>query len=242
VSHRIEGAMFGRSPVGAAALTAIVIGLAVWTVTGSKLFAIQNVSVLGARHLTPDDVERISGIRLGENLIRLSTDTVASRLGREPWIRSARVSRSLPSTLVIEVVERRGVGWLQDPEGAVIVSADGLVLERSLQAPRDLPALGAWSAPLRPGDRLDAARQLVRVAASLEGDLLARISDVRLAGDEVVLGLRSGGEVRYGPALALGPKTRALTKLIAWADRRGVQAPLIDLRIPSAPTLTPGRA
>ena len=43
---------------------------------------------------------------MGDALLAIDTDAVASRLARHPWVASARVHRELPSTFAIEIVER----------------------------------------------------------------------------------------------------------------------------------------
>jgi cell division protein FtsQ len=240
VSDRIEGAWFRRSPAGAAILTVIALGFASWTGTGSELFAIQEVNVTGADELAPREVERLSGVQAGQNILRLSTDEVAARIAASPWVAGVRVSRSLPSTVKIELVERRPVGWLADPVGRVAVAADGVVLERLPSEPSDLPALGAWSAPLTAWDRPANLEVTLGVAASLRGSVLGRISEVTTEGGDVFLGLREGGEVRYGAPVELEEKGRTLTSLLAWVDARGIEDPRVDLQIPSAPALTPG--
>jgi cell division protein FtsQ len=236
---RLEGARFRRSPAAAAILTSIALGLGIWTVTGSRLFAIQLVKVTGVEELTAEEVERLSGVEVGENLLRLSTDAVAYRVASSPWVAEARVSRMLPSTLQIDVVERRAVGWLSGPGGLAIVGADGLVLERVPSEPRDLPALGGWSAPLEAGDHAEDLGAPLRVAASLSAAMLHRVSEVAMKDEEIVLGLRTGGEVRFGQPAQLEAKARTLASLLAWIDDRGIEDPAIDLRIPSAPAVTP---
>jgi hypothetical protein len=136
-------------------------------------------------------------------------------------------------------VERRAVGWLSDPGGLAIVGADGLVLERVPSEPRDLPALGGWSAPLEAGDHAEDVGAPLRVAASLSAAMLHRVSEVAMKDEEVVLGLRTGGEVRFGQPAQLEAKARTLASLLAWIDARGIEDPAIDLRIPSAPAVTP---
>jgi cell division protein FtsQ len=236
-----QGARLRRSPAGAAILTVVLLGVAIWLVTGSRLFAIREVVVTGTEQLSVGEVERLADVVLGQNLLRVSTDDVAARLGTIPWVARARVSRSFPSTLEIDVMERRPVGWLADPEGRVIVAADGLVLERDMGKPPGLPTLGESSVALEAGDRTTLGAPL-RVAASLDAKALDLIAEVGTKEGDVVLDLRIGGQVRYGAPVELGAKRRVLASLLAWTEARQIDAPAIDLRIPSAPALTPQRS
>ena len=241
MSERLQTALFRRNPVGAAVLTLVGAGLGVWAVMNSPLFGIDRVLVEGARELTAAEVRTLAGVEPGTNLLRLALDEVAAAMERSPWVRRADVDRSLPATLVLRIEERRPVGWIQDPSGPTVVAEDGTVVERGVAALRDLPGLGVVTEPLVPGERLGGVATL-RVAASMGKDLLGWVASVGEVAGELVLDLRSGGQVRYGPPRGLVEKNRALAEMLGWAEERGVGVEYIDVRIPSAPALRPAAA
>jgi cell division protein FtsQ len=238
VSERLQTALFRRNPIGAAALTLVGLGLGVWAVVNSPIFGVDRIRVEGARELTANEVRALAAVEPGTNLLRLSLDEVAAGLERSPWIRHGAADRSLPTTLVLRIVERRAVGWVEDPSGPAIVADDGTVVDRAELPPGDLPGLGAAAQSLRPGERLGGVATL-RVAASMGEGLLASVASVAVVDGELVLALRDGGEVRYGGADHLGGKNRALAEMLAWAREREVGVEYIDVRIPSAPALRP---
>jgi cell division protein FtsQ len=238
MSERLQTALFRRNPVGAAALTMVGLGLGVWAVVNSPVFGIDRIRVEGARELTDNEVRELAAVEPGTNLLRLSVDEVAAALERSPWVRDAAADRALPTTLVLRVEERRAVGWVEDPSGPVVVAEDGTVVDRPGPAPPDLPGLGTVEEPLVPGERLGGVATL-RLAASMRDGLLATVGSVAELDGELVVGLREGGEVRYGEADHLAEKNRALAEMLAWAAERGVGVEYVDVRIPSAPALRP---
>jgi cell division protein FtsQ len=238
VSERLQTAVFRRNPVGAAALTVVGLGLGVWAVVNSPVFDIDRIRVEGTRVLTADEVRELAAVEPGTNLLRLSVDDVTAALERSPWVRDAAADRSLPTTLVLRVEERRAVGWVRDPSGPVVVAGDGTVVDRAGASPTDLPGLGSVEEPLAPGEQLGGVATL-RVAASMGDGLLTTVASVAEVDGELVLGLRAGGEVRYGEADHLEEKNRALAEMLAWASERGVGVEYVDVRIPSAPALRP---
>jgi cell division protein FtsQ len=241
VTDRLQGALFRRNPVGAAALTLVALGLGIWAVVNSPIFGIERIRVEGAHQLSGDEVRALADVEPGTNLLRLSLDRVAVALERSPWVRDAAVDRSLPTTLVLRIAERRAVGWVEDPSGPAIVADDGTIVDRIGPAPADLPGLGSVTEPVDPGDRLSGVVTL-RVAASMGEELLASVASVAEADGELLLDLRDGGEVRYGSAERLEEKNRALARMLAWADERALGVEYIDVRIPSAPALRPASA
>ncbi|HEX5948352.1 MAG TPA: FtsQ-type POTRA domain-containing protein [Actinomycetota bacterium] len=238
MSDRLQTALFRRNPVGAAALTMVGLGLGVWAVVNSPVFGIDRIRVEGARQLTADEVRELAAVEPGTNLLRLSVDEVAAAVERSPWVRNAVADRALPTTLVLRVEERRGVGWVEDPSGPVVVADDGTVVDRPGSIPSALPGLGTVEEPLAPGERLGGGATL-RVAASMRDGLLATLASVTEIDGELLLGLREGGEVRYGKADHLAEKNRALAEMLTWAAERGVGVEYVDVRIPSAPALRP---
>lgn len=112
--------------------------LVVRRVIASPRFAVQQIAVGPTDHVSADEVTALAGVQLGDKLLAVDPDVVASRLTTHPWILAARVRRELPSTLSIEVTERRAVAsallgalYLLDANGrpfkrATFGEADGL--------------------------------------------------------------------------------------------------------------------
>lgn len=227
------------SPAALATVGVVALGIAVWVVVNSSFFAIRQVRVEGARNVSSDEIRSVAAIPSDDNLIMLELDGVAARLEDHPWIAEARVDRDLPSTVVIRIVERLPGGLLLDPRGTVVVSGDGVVLERAeTQSPR-LPEVGSWPDTLAPGEEIDGLEQQLRATASMPVPLLRQIASAALEGSDIVLRLRDGGEVLYGGATELDAKNRALADMLRWASRHRVVVSTIDVRVPAAPSLEP---
>jgi cell division protein FtsQ len=109
-------------------------------VIASPRFAVRDIRVGPTVHVAADDLRALTGVRVGDRLLAIDPDLVATRLTAHPWVVSARVRRELPSTLAIEVTERRAVAsallgalYLLDPAGhpfkrATFEEADGLTV------------------------------------------------------------------------------------------------------------------
>ena len=93
------------------ALVALVVLALVATRT--PLLDVDRVTVAGNERTSVDDVRNAAGIRLGEPLLSIDLGTVASRVEELPWVASADVTRSWPSTVKIQVTEREPVAVVQ---------------------------------------------------------------------------------------------------------------------------------
>src|SRR5438093_1020200 len=119
----------GRWIVVAVVATALLAGA--WWITRSPVFAARRVDVTGTSHLTRGAVIRLADVHHGTNVFWLNTGAVRRRLERDPWIASAQVSRSLPSTITIRIDERRLAAVMADGSGYRIVASDGTILGRA---------------------------------------------------------------------------------------------------------------
>jgi len=113
---------------------------AVRRVVSSPRLILRDIRISPVAHVERDEVLALAAVEIGDSLLSLDTKEVAARLATHPWFASARVSRSLPSALDIELVERRpaavvvlGAFYLIDDTGrvfkrATVEDADGLLV------------------------------------------------------------------------------------------------------------------
>jgi cell division protein FtsQ len=112
--------------------TALVLGTASaiafsayrFLVTSSR-FAIDRAEVSGSRRFTEEQVLALSGTRVGANLFALDVAAAERALTTNAWIISARVTRKLPSTLVITVTERVPAALAVLDGGLFLLTRDG---------------------------------------------------------------------------------------------------------------------
>lgn len=157
-------------------------------------FRVERVVIEGTHYLAPREVLRASGITGASNVF---DDPAPWRraLLRDPLVRSVRVERELPSTLVLDVEETQPVALARTPE-LKPVDAHGAVLPvRSMGVELDLPVLTVDSRVGKDG-RLEDARALRLVSTlarvrALEPDLAAMVSEAAPYGDAVRLALRN---------------------------------------------------
>jgi len=120
-----------RTVAGTAlALIAVTLALTVF-------FRIDTVGVTGSDRTPAGDLIAVSGIQEGDNLFFVRESTVSSRIvGAFPYVKSIRLRRKLPDTLIIEVTELKADAQIQVSDGWWLLSADGRLLEKT-DSPKD---------------------------------------------------------------------------------------------------------
>lgn len=186
--------------------------------------------------MSSDTVVKATGVELGDHLLRISTEDVAARLEKLPWVASARVERILPSTLRIAVDERQAWLVVQTGQGPFLVDADGLVLQQG--SDKLVTVTGMPLGALAPGSRIATPEfsHSARILQSLPGPIRSTVSSVSAESIDRIQLLTAGGPViYYGAAEQMEEKNFAAQTLLdrAKGPREGVG--IIDVRVPSRP-------
>lgn len=144
---------------------------AVGSATGEAGFMVNGYQIVGIGHM---DRKIIDGIVTNE-LKRAADDagsskapqalvdvaSIRNRLLQFGWVKDARVSRRLPDTLVIDIVERRPAALWQNRGQLALIDGEGVVLDR---VPIDrMPDLPLLIGPVANRQTQDLARLMDRV-------------------------------------------------------------------------------
>lgn len=169
---------------------------------------------------TPDEtVIELSGIRSGDNLVRLDTAIAAERVRQSVvYAESVRVERVFPNTAEIYVERAVPVANISQSYGYLLVSASSRVLEELKEAPREgliiiygyNPAEGSIGMVLRSEDekRDNVLKTLTAAVAECSDERIGSIdmaeqSDILVYfGDNVVFHMGSSSDAVYKLRLA----------------------------------------
>jgi cell division protein FtsQ len=116
------------------ALALAVAGAAVgahYYLTRSQHFALRAIRFSPTRHVSAEALQARAGVALGTNLFRVDLGELAREIAQEPWIDTAHARRELPSTLVVDVVEREPACLVALGEPLYLADARGSVFKRA---------------------------------------------------------------------------------------------------------------
>lgn len=225
-------------------LTASVAGVAVcvWGAFFSPLLAVRHVKVVGGQHTTPGEVATAAGLSVEDNLLLVSTSEIARRAETLPWVKNAEVSRKLPGTVVVRVVERRPAMVLTVTAGRWLIDRDGTVLGPAEGEGGSLPVLSGFDpGEVGPGTKLalPQARAAMRVWRSLPSGLASHVVALFAPTPyRISLSLDISTTVRYGSPAGAGAKNAVLKALLARVASHGNAPAYIDVRVPENPAVS----
>ena len=117
-------------------------GNEVASVFGRAGFEVKRVDLRGIRNMDRLTVYAIAFDQHSMAMPLVDLDAVRAKLLRYGWVQDARVSRRLPDTLVVDIVERTPAAVWQYQGRLRLIDASGVVLEDVTEAPgTDLPLL-----------------------------------------------------------------------------------------------------
>jgi cell division protein FtsQ len=132
--------------IAAVVLVALDVPHRAMTATGEAIgragFTVDRVEVVGIRHMDSAPVYRIALDQKSMAMPLVDVSGIRQQLLKFGWVKDARVSRRLPDTLVVDIVERQPAALWQASDKLALIDADGVVIDRVpvTQMP-DLPLL-----------------------------------------------------------------------------------------------------
>ena len=111
-------------------LTLCVLAAIIGTMT-SPLFNIKQITVSGNEKITENEVISLSGITLNENIFKTIISKSENKILENPYIKSVKIKRKLPTNIEIIIEERKTNFMLEYGSGYVYINNQGYILEVS---------------------------------------------------------------------------------------------------------------
>lgn len=209
------------------AIVALVLGSVI--AAYSPLFAVQKITVAGAKTLDAASVQQALADQLGAPLALVDASAVKSALTEFPMIESYALEARPPHELLIRIVERTPVGVIDSDAGFTLVDAAGVALATTPERPEGQPIL-----KISAGVDSPAFHSAGRVIRSLPADLRATVTEVSArSADDVAFKTSDGKTVVWGSDEGSVEKALVLVRLIDAAP----EARTFDVSSPNVPVV-----
>jgi cell division protein FtsQ len=141
-----------------------MIGTSIGEGVGNLGFSVKRVEIKGLEHMERLPVYAVALDQKSMAMPLVDLQGTRGRIMQFGWVREARVTRRLPDTLVVDIVERKPVAIWQHNQQLALIDIEGVVLEPvKVEAMPDLPIVIGPDANRHAGDLarlIDAAPQL----------------------------------------------------------------------------------
>lgn len=100
-------------------------------------FTIKSIEITGNSRLSAEEIKRLSGVHMGQNIFRLNLDSITDAVGIQPWLKAIEVKRRFPNSVMIKVEESSPVVIWTDGENYYNMDEFGILLEKFKEPPPD---------------------------------------------------------------------------------------------------------
>jgi len=171
-----------------------------------KIFEFDELKIVGNETVSSDELFRLSGLKFGENLLDIDVRRAAERIAANPFIERVSISRDLPHTVAMRVMERKPFVLISQGRFYAVDKAGHLLPSRSHKnfdlpiitgiEELSLPYMGNKVDDLRFGKALDVALLLNAEPFSLYNS----ISEINISprGDVSLIGTLKGTKIFLG--------------------------------------------
>jgi cell division protein FtsQ len=116
-------------------------GLVRYTRTSPR-FAVRTIVVEGTTRRSAEDIAKVAGFAVGQNIFNLPLESGRSAILSDPWIERATVTRRLPSTIHVDVVEREAAALVALGADLYLSTRQGELFKKPEEGdPYDLPVV-----------------------------------------------------------------------------------------------------
>lgn len=224
-----------------ATLVLFAAGLAVggFYLINSDLWLLKTITVTGNKHIAADKVSALAGLDENTNLMRISKEDIEARIKRDPWIAEASVTRDLPSSLNVSIIERKPFARVKQRGKLYTLDRRGYVIEAVSDATSDtIPVINE----IRTG-RLEVGRRaktkLLRNAlkslASISTELRDRVIWISVPSlDKLAFHTADDVEIIFGSADEARKKNLVIKEILTEFSKEVVH---INVSVPDNPVV-----
>jgi len=231
-------AIRGRRLVATMIVASLTIAAGSLVVSRSSLLRLRHLEVVGTSSLTRAQVVRLAALSSSTNVLWFDAGAVERRLESDPWVATATVSRRVPGTIRISVVERAPVATIRTEVAFTLLAADGVALGTVAADPM-LPEIVVMTGSSLPEGNAP-AQAAARAIAGLDGGRRPAVVRAVVDAGALSVELDGGTRVEFGDTTGIEAKTAAARQILRWATTQGASVASVNVTAPDSPAVTLG--
>lgn len=210
-----------------------------WLLYSSNFFSVKEIRVKGNKNITDQQIIEKSGIKRDASLITLPSSKISNRLRKINWVQHAAVLKDWPDTVILEIIERKPIAYIQTDGSTYLVDKKGFIIDKrvNIQAGYTLPKIdGLPIDKVRAGTYVKnkALENALEAYQSLYKELQEDIYSITANSPEELYFIANGIEIIYGKAEKTKLKNQVIRTILKQKKER---ISTIDIRVPDKPVV-----
>jgi len=211
----------------------IVTILLVLMLLSTDIFDIKKISVFGNAKVSYNEIVRLSGVTVGQNIFEVNRRQLKNRLENNPYLIVKEIKRRLPSELAIYVSERQGALIIEMSDGYELIDKEGICLEHIYNKDRmSLPmAIGINDAMFKDGENVTKQSQKGQMLMDLYNaldkyDFLSNVSTLDIRDEyDIIVTTNWGLQVKMGDSQNFESKMKWVQAVLKDMASKGQSKP-----------------
>jgi len=100
----------------------------IYEYTADMDLVLENILIEGQKNIATDEIIATLNADVGTPILSINLSKVQESLNKNPWVKNSIVSRRLPKSIYIHIVEREPIAIWQQNQKLYLVDADGYVM------------------------------------------------------------------------------------------------------------------
>lgn len=93
-------------------------------------FNIKNISIIGNENLNKEYIEKLSGVKKGQNIFMVKSSEVENLLKKNLYIENVKITKKLPNTIKLNIMERKADLYSAVNGEFYIIDTEGIVIDK----------------------------------------------------------------------------------------------------------------
>lgn len=214
---------------------------ALFILINSSFFTVKEIEITGNQNLSEEKIKEELGLEEGISIWDVNLEKLSRKLSPDLLIESVRIQRRLPDKLLVEIKERKGLGWVVDKNYTYLIDKEGFILQKDeldKGGGLNLPLLMGFSSLKIEEGRVCLDNQVQEVLAYLarfEPEKLAAISEVIVDGRKIFFHLVNETEIRTSTERSVEEMAGLINSM--WSILLEEDVDYLDLRFKGAPVI-----
>lgn len=107
----------------------LLISITLVFLLSTPVLKVKGITVQGNKIVSSDRIIELSGIKTGDNLLRLNTKKISEHIKTNPYIETSKIIRSITGSVYIKVQERQSAGITNYGNKYVTMDKKGVIIE-----------------------------------------------------------------------------------------------------------------
>lgn len=223
-----------------AVIAVVVFVLILKGLASMDIFTVKNISVSGISRLTEEEILELAKIPLKKSIFSINSRSIEERVAFSPWIKSARLIKSLPNSIKIQIEEEQPILAVKNSDGYWLVSGEAIAIERLKEQPQNLALfMPDKNFVIELGSEIKDRKilSLIKIYKSMSEELKKRIVSASILEGDLYFTDRDKIQIMYGDASSAKEKNILVSQLLEDVSRKKINVYYIDVRVPSKPAI-----